>query len=933
MVAIAVGCVCGTLAQGQDFGITHLDADTNGNVALDYESDRHGYFTLFLGETPTNVNTPVATDVGRDGISTIGFLQSGTNATAFFRLLREPLYFGAPSGTATALRSEGARNDSGAAEWTTNRWEEGDPPGGPTLTPQQIAWANRFYMTRVTNYAGPPLPAGLPEVPNDGSPLLRALSVFDLAYQDSFTTTNGFEYMDACRRFATNVASITAHTTNLEPYGLILQASRSMTPKRRVRLLAEVGRVCPSMQELMRAELWRLAVLEREEGGWGYSGMASPTGTDTVRSNVSAMVALSGIVDRSIDTRGHLSYGSEFREIAVAVLWSLDDRVQRKNEAAFIFRLANVAVPRGAICTHILGGNIGGTNFPSLARAEYWFQDPDDIYDINDAWADAWNFVDIDYRLSSLEARVTALEDRVSQLEAWARATDGRLLTLDTSVSNLQARVAALEAWKETVEARLAEIELRLDLIETLGVPYSGVPIPKKDDRDTDGIDDRVERLLIDAFSPVIMIDDDWRPPVSAEWFVQHCYLRGPGEDPDDPSSADLVEWGRRRALWKNDPYKFLPEYERLVQQRGTRNKWRLQFADEAFRTGKSDIGDEMSWERAKREGNVGMYAHVVKGNTNGEYIVQYFMLLTWNETAYSFGIGNHEGDWACATLFIDLHEYAPTNSEEVLLPANQFRAIQSILESPERINRIITTRVCNHGRFIDTRGDKVDTTDTGDERGALRGGIKPRFWMERGTHELWPNSGGRGYSGWPGNNSFNSQVPSAWEYLTPPVNTPPWWNTNSIRLTDEQFKALQNKPLWRDGKFFEAEDFFIGGWRAFFRPAWVLRSEGYRISFDFGPGQDSMAPSEHKVAREHKGVGGAYITRSIPNMGEIGKEFSKSAELVLRYQGLWGGWWSHNESPDGPWKDEMWVDPDPSNTELRKHARLDPVIRRVGNP
>ena len=193
----------------------------------------------------------------------------------------------------------------------------------------------------------------------------------------------------------------------------------------------------------------------------------------------------------------------------------------------------------------------------------------------------------------------------------------------------------------------------------------------------------------------------------------------------------------------------------------------------------------------------------------------------------------------------------------------------------------------------MDTRGDRVDTTETGDERGALRGGIKPRFWMERGTHELWPNRGGRGYSGWPGANSYNSEIPLGWEYLTPPVYSPPWWDTTSPRPTAE----LEGKPLWRDGKFFDGKDYFIVAWGAYFRPAWALRSQGYRISCDFGPGADSMAPCEHKVVREHQGVRGAYITRSIPNLGEITKEgeaareFSKSAELVLRYQGLWGGW------------------------------------------
>lgn len=178
-----------------------------------------------------------------------------------------------------------------------------------------------------------------------------------------------------------------------------------------------------------------------------------------------------------------------------------------------------------------------------------------------------------------------------------------------------------------------------------MGVPYSGTPLPKKEDRDEDGIDDRVERLLIDAFSPVIMIEDDWRPPVSVEWFVQHAYLRGPNEDPDNFTSNMRSEWTRRRNVWKHDPYQFIPEYERLVSEaiqqfpESKKESWRLQFDSESFRDGDSDIEESMSWDRAKREGNVGMYAHVVRGDNDingqftGEYIIQYFMLLTWNET------------------------------------------------------------------------------------------------------------------------------------------------------------------------------------------------------------------------------------------------------------------------------------------------------------
>lgn len=920
-----------------EFDIISARFTPNGDLEVIYESDTGGKFTLLHGDSLDAITVPLASSPGQGGTALFLLPFSLESQTGFFRIEREenvvtPTFVSAPT-DGTTLSFEGSFLDSGAAEWNEHRVEEGDPVSGPPLTPAERESLSKIFTEARRNTPGFSGYDGRATLPSDGASFLKFLAQFDDVYRASLST-NGLEAFEASvPRFVSELVAKGFAGTVFDPIPLVLRYSRSMTPYRKVRLLSELARNLPQARAQMLAELWRLAILERETAGWGYSGHTLPSPVGIFEPVLSILDADSNLDERR-DARGRMPFSSEFREIAVALIASEENRDARLTLVEYIINLSVVAVPLGGISTHILGGEVGGVAFPALVQPEFWFSDSGAIREVRNFTVIFRNLADLDLRLTDVERRVEVLEDRVQALEHWAAVTDTTLLVLRQAVTNLEGRVTSLEQWQETVESRLAEIELRIDLIETLGVPFTGVRLPKKEDHDQDQIDDRVERLLIDAFSPVIMIDDDWRPPVSAEWFVQHSYLRGPGEDPDGVTAPVRAEWTRRRNVWKNNPYLFIPEYERLVAeaQRVFPNtgpgSWRLQLDRNAFRDGQSDIGDQMTWERAKREGNVGMYAHVVRGDNDstgrfgGEYIIQYFTLLTWNETAYSFGIGNHEGDWTCIMLFIDLPEYAPQAPEDVLLSPNGFRQVQQILEQSARTDRVIMARVCNHGRYIDARGDKLDTTDIGDELGSLRGGRKPRFWMEGGTHELWPNSGGRGYSGWPGMSASNSQIPALWKALSP---------------LDSPLDPLlsENKPNFRDGRVFDGNGFWVFGYATKFRPGWILSSHGYRISFDFGGGEEWDDLNEHKVVRGHRGSKGAYITRSIPNLGEISRpdgairESSQAAELVLRYRGFWGGWWKGSESPEGPWKDEMWIGDDLNRRDERKAAQIDSDIRR----
>ncbi len=938
-VVWAVLGVGGLKLTAAEFRIHVVRFTPTGDLEVIYESDPSGQFTLLYGESLDAITVPLASGLGQNGTASFLLTAPVEHQTAFLRVRREeiqvtPQFISAPT-DGTTLSFEGSLLDSGAAEWNEHRVEEGDPVTGPLLTPEQ---RESLAQVRLESRPNPPtvrIYEGTPTLPDDGSLFLKSLARLDAAYQQSFST-NGLEAFEAdIGRFASVLSFLRLSDGPVDPFPLILKYSRSLTPYRKVRLLTELAHRFPRLRSSMLAELWRLAIQEREEFGWGYSGHLVQGGASEVGGQVQAVLDAETSLDGHQDARGRLPYGSEFREIAVALIASEENQTARLNLVEYVIYLSVVAVPNGNICTHILGGEVSGVAFPALVQPDFWFSDDDGILrEVRNLMIIFRNFAVLDARVTDLERRVADLENRVLSLEDWAAATDRTLLTLQEAVINLGGRVDSLEKWKDTVETRLAEIELRIDLIETLGVPYTGVRLPKRQDQDQDKIDDRIERLLIDAFSPVIMIEDDWRPPVSAEWFVQHSYLRGPGEDPDSFTAPFRSEWTRRRNVWKNSPYLFLPEYERLVEE-AKRNfpdtdpgSWRLQLDREAFRDGQSDIGDRMTWERAKQEGNVGMYAHVVRGDNDssgrfgGEYIIQYFMLLTWNETAYSYGIGNHEGDWLCITLFVDLPEYAPQTDNEILLSAEDFRLLLDRLEDPTRIDRIITARVCNHGRYIDTRGEQVDVMEIGSEAGPLRGGIKPRFWMEGGTHELWPNRGGRGYSGWPGIGASNSEVPSLWQPLSP--------------LDSPLDSASQNNPNHGDGRIFDGKGWWVFGFATKFRPGWILPGYGYRISFDFGGGEEWDDLNEHKVVRGHQGSKGAYITRSIPNLGEITRpkgvtrESSPAAELVLRYRGLWGGWWKDSASPDGPWKDEMWIGDDPARTNERKAAQIDPALRRI---
>ncbi|MGE0252265.1 MAG: hypothetical protein AB7O99_05935 [Dongiaceae bacterium] len=120
-----------------------------------------------------------------------------------------------------------------------------------------------------------------------------------------------------------------------------------------------------------------------------------------------------------------------------------------------------------------------------------------------------------------------------------------------------------------------------------------------------------------------------------------------------------------------------------------------------------------------RRYDGKGIFGHVQ--HLGGElYSVKYFLFLAWNETAYSTGEGNHEGDW----IGIDLQVRVPVEGGKPNI--NQSQILYGLYH--------------NHGRILLVQPSMMERMPDG----------RPIVLMEKGTNEAWPNRGSRGFGGWP---------------------------------------------------------------------------------------------------------------------------------------------------------------------------------------
>jgi hypothetical protein len=69
--------------------IVGIHIDTGGQVTIDYNSDQNGRFTLFYGQTVTNITNVLASDSGREGAAAFRVSRELDAASGFYRIARE----------------------------------------------------------------------------------------------------------------------------------------------------------------------------------------------------------------------------------------------------------------------------------------------------------------------------------------------------------------------------------------------------------------------------------------------------------------------------------------------------------------------------------------------------------------------------------------------------------------------------------------------------------------------------------------------------------------------------------------------------------------------------------------------------------------------------------------------------------------------------
>lgn len=349
----------------------------------------------------------------------------------------------------------------------------------------------------------------------------------------------------------------------------------------------------------------------------------------------------------------------------------------------------------------------------------------------------------------------------------------------------------------------------RLLIAIILGAIFSFCLRSPAADADGDGIPDEIENQLLARFAPIIYPNEihDFPEggsgvPVSVAWLLRNSRIMF--------FNSATTNW----AVAADRP----SVSAALAQVNASGNGGQVYRLRNYYLWGDAP-GDTRSWPISISLGE-GVYGRVWKPWAAFPYIysVQYFVLLTWNETAYSGGSGNHESDWACVDFAID---------------------VRSGYENPPILHAIYHC----HGpqNFITPELLQIENGH-------------PVVYFEKGTNESWPNRGGRGFTGWPNSNGFETD--GNWDNFD--------WVAN----------------------------FFID---------W----------FTLG----TQEVNEDKIVREHNGDGNRYATHDVRNIGGVNPTngpvslCGDEGLFLLKFQGKYGFSGTFpGDPPEGPpWQDKMW--------------------------
>jgi len=317
-------------------------------------------------------------------------------------------------------------------------------------------------------------------------------------------------------------------------------------------------------------------------------------------------------------------------------------------------------------------------------------------------------FIAINRSTFNLTNTVVDVIDRLDRLEAVVGGQGERIKMIDIAVDALNALVADLDRRLDLVEADVQEIKDRVSAIERF---------LKNEMESAD------ENQLLEKFAPILR-HDEWHggPLMNPGRFAEGCELMPTGNTPEDFAAhirgrrftpAQLVEF-LSQDFGEGDDAPSVSELTSTVEMipHGIRE-------EQIRERGRAEVENRA----AIANGRAVFGAVVPLTHDPQKWSVKYFWFHSWNETAFPFGEGNHEGDWGC----IDLTVHIPFGGDGTSFDIANATLVDAIVHE--------------HGRPHRYSSDQLKLNDDG----------RVVVYLEKGTNEAHPQPGGAGgYDGVP---------------------------------------------------------------------------------------------------------------------------------------------------------------------------------------
>lgn len=319
----------------------------------------------------------------------------------------------------------------------------------------------------------------------------------------------------------------------------------------------------------------------------------------------------------------------------------------------------------------------------------------------------------LDFSLSHARATynqgrlIGQIMDRLGRLDAIVDKQGREIASLTSAVAAVNVRVDALEERVTRVEEEVERLKKRMEAVERFLSRRMGAD---------------EKNALLQQVAPILLHDDWESGPLMRprDFAMETSFVLKDGSD--ERIRDELVGRGGR----------FRPEeLARWLQAEPPRpppTNWGALTAEaemvplEVRRRGLGAPDRPLPGERvrelnrnaiASRVATYGAVAPLAEGNQL--WSVKYFWFHGWNETAFPHGEGNHEGDWGCADLTV-----------EVPFVANQGYDVAGAT--------VVDAIIHEHGRPQRYPRDQLEFDQ---QRGRLR------VYLERGTNEAHPRAGG----------------------------------------------------------------------------------------------------------------------------------------------------------------------------------------------